>query len=94
MGSSQIDVGGGFVFASTFKKWSVRLSRSGRCQIELKVRSLIRVVSGGRNRTDFAAISTKNSKFHQPIKRTLSLLGPAWTYAFGVRFGVRLEELL
>ncbi len=47
---------------------------------------------GGRNRTDFAAISTKNSKFHQLIKRTLSLLGPAWTYKFGVRFGVRFKE--
>ncbi len=34
----------------------------------------------------------KNSKFHPLIKCTLSLLGPAWTYTFGVRFGVRFEE--
>ena len=64
MGSSQIDVGGGFVFASTFKKCSVRLSRSGRCQIELKVRSLIMVGGGGRNRT----ASLLRSNPHNPMQ--------------------------
>src|SRR2546428_9187957 len=58
-------------------------------EIQILAALAVRFGGGGRNRTDFAAISMKNSKFHPLIKCTLSLLGPAWTYTFGVRFGVR-----